>query len=187
MPWSFEDVRREWLLDNAIAAKEPEIVAAFNRCEHWLGRPWMEESRGDVRGALPTLSTLNIGRWLGALEGLAGTNGLVDKIRRHDRSAIVELHALNLLRTREEPTIELFPEVEVRSRVRRPDFRVKQGETDWVYVEVTQADEVDGSRSRHLSAKLGCCQANPSKGAIRHGSYHDRSGSGEACLSGPWS
>ena len=31
------------------------------------------------------------------------------------------------------------------------------------------ADEVDGSRSRHLGAKMGCCQANPSKGAIRHG------------------
>jgi hypothetical protein len=28
---------------------------------------------------------------------------------------------------------------------------------------------VDGSRSRHLSAKVGCYQANPSKGAIRHG------------------
>ena len=24
-------------------------------------------------------------------------------------------------------------------------------------------DEVDGSRSRHLSAKMGCCHANPSK------------------------
>ena len=30
-------------------------------------------------------------------------------------------------------------------------------------------DEVDGSRSRHLSAKMGCCHANPSKGATRHG------------------
>ena len=30
-------------------------------------------------------------------------------------------------------------------------------------------DEVDGSRSRPLSAKMGCCHANPSKGAIRHG------------------
>ena len=30
-------------------------------------------------------------------------------------------------------------------------------------------DEVDGSRSRHLGAKMGCRQANPSKGAIRHG------------------
>ena len=32
-----------------------------------------------------------------------------------------------------------------------------------------KADEVDGSRSRPLSAKMGCCHANPSKGAIRHG------------------
>jgi hypothetical protein len=31
---------------------------------------------------------------------------------------------------------------------------------------IPKADEVDGSRLRHLSAKLRCCQANPSKGAI---------------------
>jgi transposase len=30
----------------------------------------------------------------------------------------------------------------------------------------SKADEVDGSRSLHLSAKLGWCQANPRKGAI---------------------
>ena len=32
-----------------------------------------------------------------------------------------------------------------------------------------KADEVDGSRSRHLGAKMGCCHASPSKGATRHG------------------
>ncbi len=37
-----------------------------------------------------------------------------------------------------------------------------------------EADEVDGSRSRHLSAKMGCCQANPSNGALHHGDYHSR-------------
>ena len=30
-------------------------------------------------------------------------------------------------------------------------------------------DEVDGSRSRHLGAKMGCCHANPSEGANHHG------------------
>ena len=47
-----------------------------------------------------------------------------------------------------------------------------------------KADEVDGSRSRHLGAKMGCCHANPSRGAIRHGDYHDRPGSGQECFSG---
>ena len=32
-----------------------------------------------------------------------------------------------------------------------------------------KADEVDCSRSRHLGAKMGYRQANPSKGATRHG------------------
>ena len=41
-------------------------------------------------------------------------------------------------------------------------------------VDFPKADEVDGSRSRHLSAKLGCCQANPSKKAIHHGDYDNR-------------
>jgi len=33
-------------------------------------------------------------------------------------------------------------------------------------------DEVDGSRSRHLSAKVGLLSGNPSKGAIRHADCH---------------
>ncbi len=37
-------------------------------------------------------------------------------------------------------------------------------------------DDVDGPRSRHLSAKLGCCQTNLSKGAICHGEYDNRPG-----------
>ena len=49
-----------------------------------------------------------------------------------------------------------------------------------------EADEVDGSRLRHLRAKMGCCQANPSKGAIRHGDYHDRPRFGQECFSGSW-
>lgn len=28
---------------------------------------------------------------------------------------------------------------------------------------IMKADEVDGSRSRHLSGRMGCCQANPSQ------------------------
>jgi transposase len=36
-----------------------------------------------------------------------------------------------------------------------------------VHAIIHTADEVDGSRSRHLSAKLGCDQAKPSKGATQ--------------------
>jgi uncharacterized protein YjiS (DUF1127 family) len=39
-------------------------------------------------------------------------------------------------------------------------------------VGLTKADEVDGSRSRHLSATVGLLSGNPSKGAIRHADYH---------------
>lgn len=32
-----------------------------------------------------------------------------------------------------------------------------------------EADEVEGSCSRHLGAKMGCCHASPSKGTTRYG------------------
>lgn len=35
-----------------------------------------------------------------------------------------------------------------------------------------KADEVDGSRSRHLSAKVGLLSGKPSKGSIRYADYH---------------
>jgi hypothetical protein len=47
----------------------------------------------------------------------------------------------------------------------------------------SKTDEVDGSRSRHLSAKVGLLSGNPSKGAIRHADYHCGSRSGQACFS----
>jgi hypothetical protein len=38
---------------------------------------------------------------------------------------------------------------------------------EWPHL--AKPDEVDGSRSRHLGANMGCCHANPSKGATRYG------------------
>jgi len=48
-----------------------------------------------------------------------------------------------------------------------------------------KADEVDGSRSRHLVPRCECHQAFTSKkGAIRYADYHDRPGLGQERFSG---
>jgi integrase len=47
------------------------------------------------------------------------------------------------------------------------------------------ADDVDDSRSRHLSAKVWMLSKRPrAKGATRHGDYHDRPGFGQKRFSG---
>ena len=47
-----------------------------------------------------------------------------------------------------------------------------EAERPLVVEERSIADEVDGSRSRHLGATWGLLSSNPSKGAIRHADYH---------------
>jgi hypothetical protein len=161
MSWTIEKIQQEWLLDGDIAIGGPEMVAAFDRCEQRLGPAWIEKSGESLRGAGPTLSVVTMGQRLAFLDGLPGAQQLVDKIRRNDRSASSELHALNLLRVGDKATVELFPTVKVGGRWRAPDFRVKRGEEPWVCVEVTQANtsEVE-NRARallgELAARLDC-------------------------------
>jgi hypothetical protein len=157
MSWTIETIQQEWLLDGAIAIEGPEIVAAFDRCEQRLGLAWIEKSRGTLSGAIPTLSVVTMGQRLASLEGLSGTQQLVEKVRRNDRSASSELHALHLLRVGDKAIVELFPTVKVGSRVRSPDLRIKRGESPWVYVEVTQADTSKvKKRAMELLRELAC-------------------------------
>ena len=38
MPWTYEEIEREWLGGSRIAVPADEVVAAFERCERDLGR-----------------------------------------------------------------------------------------------------------------------------------------------------
>lgn len=116
------------------------VVEAFSRVEERLGRSWLEEahtSSGEIiLGAGSTLRVVAMGQQLSALEGVARSETLVEKIRRHDVSAEAELQAIYLVRYAQDVEVELEPPVGGRLA----DFRAREKGGTWIYVEVTFPD-----------------------------------------------
>ncbi len=100
--WTWEDIEREWLGGSRIAYTAQEAVEAFNLVERTLGRSWMKEYNssggGQVRGTGPTSAIVHMGLRLASLEGIAGPDDLIARIKRTDVSAMAELTAIHLLR-----------------------------------------------------------------------------------------
>jgi hypothetical protein len=142
MAWTVETIEKDWLgapitvlaLDAAI------IVAAFNRADQMLGLPWLEQGHvhdGNlVRGTAPTLRVVGMGQRLAALDGVAGAEKLIQKIRNGNNSADAELTAIYIVRDKPQVQVELEPAVGQRLA----DFRLREENGNWVYVEVTFPD-----------------------------------------------
>jgi hypothetical protein len=140
MPWSFEDINREWLVGHSLSIAPEDMVAAFDRCERVLGRDWIEQSRGNIRGAVPTLNVVIMGQRLTCLDGLAKNEQLIEKLRNRDSSAGAELHAIHLLSWDRKTELDLFPNIAVGARQRVPDLRARRDGSLWVYVEISRPD-----------------------------------------------
>jgi hypothetical protein len=145
LAWTWDEIDQDWLLGSKLAATPDEVVTAFNRVDHVLGRGWIEASRTHSgvpsRGTLVTLHVVTTGQLLANLDSISGTDELIEKLRIHDASAFAELTALHLIRSQEPSSIiEVGPSDRVGDRNRRPDFRVRLGSEAWIYVEVTQPD-----------------------------------------------
>ncbi len=138
VPWTFDEIERDWLNGGHIPIAPQEVVAAFDRCERILGHDWIEQSRGNVRGPLPTLPIVAMGQRLALLDGLLGNEQIIEKLRNRDLSAYAELHAIYLLGRDGHTEFELFPEVAVGVRQRVPDLRVRRDGSLWVYVEISR-------------------------------------------------
>jgi len=143
--WNWDEINADWLLGAQIVVSSDEVVTAFIRVEQILGRDWIETSRihsgVQVRGTSPTLHVVTIGQMLASLEGIGGTEELIEKLRAGDQSALAELTAVHLIRSGEPGAlVELGPLVQIAERNRKPDFRVRRDGEQWTYIEVTQPD-----------------------------------------------
>lgn len=141
MVWTLKEIEDDWLAGSitSLAASPDETVAAFSRVENMLGRAWVDACRisggGVVRGTVPTLRVVTMAQRLTVLDGIAGTAELIEHIRRGDDSAEAELTAIFLIRSqRRTAQVDLYPPVGNRVA----DFRVRDGESPWTYVEVTR-------------------------------------------------
>jgi hypothetical protein len=143
MTWTVKEIEEDWLAASitALAVASEDSVAAFERVERILGRAWIEACRVSdgsiVRGTAPALRVISMGQKLAALDGIAATETLIEHIRRGDDSTEAELSAIFLIRSQcKRAQVELYPPVGNRIA----DFRVRDGEDTWTYVEVTRPD-----------------------------------------------
>jgi hypothetical protein len=146
MAWTIEEIEKGWLAGSRVAVSPEDVVAAFERCELVLGRDWIDARRAGEVGVGATLAVVRTGQRLASLDGVANAGALVESLRRGDRSAGSELHALHLLRFGPPVTAEMYPAGNVGQSNRVPDIRARSPDDTWVYVEVTQPDQSEAWR-----------------------------------------
>jgi hypothetical protein len=151
MPFTWEEIERDWLGGLQLAYPSAVVVDAFNRLERAFGPEWVR-SYHKGRGAFSTIPVFIQGQTLASLEGLAGTDKLFHLLSQHDEAAWAEATAIYLLRSvYPDADVELYPTVAVGDRVRQPDFRVKRQELAWTYVEVTRPDVSEEGLDHHFA------------------------------------
>jgi len=144
MEWLWDVIHNEWLLGESIGVPPEDIVASFNATDRMLGTDWIEERRnrptGRVAGFAPTLAVVATGRAVALIEGRPGAQQLADRLRAGDRAAFAELQGIYLCCVALEVELEIETELQVRERTRKPDFRIRQVGSPWIYVEVAAPD-----------------------------------------------
>ena len=142
MAWTIEEIEKGWLAGGRVAASPDEVVETFERCEQALGRDWIDARRVGEVGVGATLAVIRTGQRLARLDGVGNAEALAEKLRRGDRSAGSELHALYLLRFKADVIAEMYPPGQSN---RIPDIRATSPDP-WVYVEVTQPNQSEADR-----------------------------------------
>lgn len=143
MAWTIEEIEKGWL-PGGLAVSPADV--AFEQCEHVLGRDWIDAQRAKGVGTDRASAVVRTRQQLATLDGVANADALVEKLRRGDRSAGSELHALHLLRFGPPVTAEMYPAGNVGQSNRVPDIRARSPDDPWVYVEVTQPDQSEAWR-----------------------------------------
>jgi hypothetical protein len=168
MAWTWTDIERDWLGSATLAVPAGEVVAAFALCEHLLGRQWVEGHRWHdgirIKGTACVIGIVGMGQRLAALQNASGLEAVLEKIRDGDFTAKSELTAAYLCAADEQDVkVEFEPEVTVRDRHRKPDFRVRKYGQPWTWVEVTAPDvsEVESGAREILNRLLALLTKMP--------------------------
>jgi hypothetical protein len=161
MRWSIEEIERIWLRGAPLELPVDDVVRAFNVAEAVRGRDWVLSSvylpgGGEQWGFAPLWRVYSFGARMQVLEGAVGGDRLIEKLRRGDPAAESELSAIQILRAPDmRRELEIEPEVAVTGGVRRPDFRIRDGGTPSVYVEVTKLNRSTASdRAQSLIQRM---------------------------------
>ena len=151
VPWIFEEIVQEWFGGPHLDWDPQDVESAFNMATQIRGNKWV---LGPITDTAQFAALPGIGRrggysnflrvyWFGkrmeTIVGAAGATDLISRVVAGDAAAEEEATAIYLLRSKGPSTqLEIEPGAKVASRSRKPDFRIKEQQGPWVYVEVTK-------------------------------------------------
>lgn len=158
VPWTFEEIQREWFGGAQLFWDRDDVVRAFNLAESIRGRDWVLGREVDVAafsaftgigrrgGFWEFLRVYWFGKRMASIVGTLGCDDLVKRLMTDDSAASEEATAIHLLRSRQPDTeLQIAPKVRVGNRVKQPDFRLRKVGGPWIYVEVTTLNESTAS------------------------------------------
>jgi hypothetical protein len=149
MPWTWKRIEKEWLADGRVAHISEVTIDSFKEVERVLGAGWIDDVRKKGRGSIPAASIVGTGQQLRSLRRVVNPADIVQKLRDDNRSAWGELAAIHALAGhREDVEIEVGPEVKVKGKPKKPDFRLRCNGDAWTYVEVSRPNTSE--ERRHL-------------------------------------
>ena len=158
MPWTFDEIEREWFGDGHLAWDGEDVVRAFVLAERIRGRDWVLGTEVDpgLMQALPGIGRRGgyqeflrvcwFGKRAASIVGARGADDFIQRLIVGDSSTSQEASAIHLLRARNYDTeLEIAPTIAVGTHNRQPDFRIRKPAEDWIYVEVTALNESTAS------------------------------------------
>ncbi|TDP96374.1 hypothetical protein [Labedaea rhizosphaerae] len=155
--YTWREIDENWLLGAQLALSPDEVTRAFNTVAERFGREWVEARhlhRGlPHHGILPTIRVVRLGQQLATLDNAPGSAHLLAKVREGIPDALAELSSIHLVCAGDSThSLEVEPDIVVGARNRKPDFRVRQTNEDWTYVEVAQPCTSDAQATirRHI-------------------------------------
>ncbi len=157
MAWTFDQVAKKWPEREILRFVADQVVSAFDAAEEGRGRAWVDGAVFDEIFSFGKYMQF-VGPLLRTLGNAPGVEELRERVLRGDRAAASELEAIHLLRMRRPRTeVEVAPAVKVGDHERHPDFRIREGNAPWVYVEVTRLGESEASAAtREAMNRLSC-------------------------------
>ena len=83
MPYQWNNLVQEWLLNQNLDYEPEEIVDAFNQVEKTMGSSWIGLTFGTTRGIWNAISIIELGKMLVDVEKTPNGSKLINKIKEN--------------------------------------------------------------------------------------------------------
>ena len=142
MPWTVEEIEKEWLRGESLQIPADDVLRAFAMAEEVRGRDWVLSTTYLPGGSrMWGIGALWRVYWFGtrlqAVLRAKGSAKMIQRLKREDPDTESELTAIFLLRSQQSNIeLEVEPQVASGHGHREPDFRIRKKGAPWIYVEV---------------------------------------------------